>query len=63
MITSIELEKGISWKSLFKAQNRIKIFKYLQIQLDVKSKPGVRVCSLFVNLPWAMLLTCSVNCV
>ena len=30
-----ELEKGISWKSLFKAQNRITINKYLQIGIDV----------------------------
>merc|ERR1712081_37435 len=36
-ITSTELEKGISWKSLFKAQNRIAINKYPQLRLDAHS--------------------------
>ena len=37
MFSLTELEKGISWKSLFKAQNRITIYKYLQIWLDAHS--------------------------
>ena len=63
MLKSTESEKGISWKSQFKAQNRFTIYKNLQILSSVQSKLVVNLCSLFVNLLGAMLLTGSVNCV
>ena len=37
VVTLAEIEKGISWKSLFKAQNRITIYEYIQICLDAHS--------------------------
>ena len=37
VVSLTDLEKGISWKSLLKAQNRITIYKYLQIWLDAHS--------------------------
>ena len=37
VVSLTELEKGISWKLLFKAQNRFTIYEYLQIWVDAHS--------------------------
>ena len=37
LFTLTEFDKGISWKSLFKAWNRFIISEYLQILLDVQA--------------------------